>query len=160
MKKKFLSLVLLAAMTLSSVAHSEPTIQPVVPDQTSAISPMRKGQTAPFTGVLFSPGATASIIADISTNSEKIAIEVEKAVKASEAKKDFSNNELKTQCTSDKKILQAAVDSKTSQLKTVEEALKKSEDAVPSRSLWTGIGFVGGIAVTVLSVFVVNQATK
>lgn len=160
--KRIASLFLACVMTMSSVSYAEPTVQPTQ-DQTAVVSPLKKGQAAPYTGVLFSPGATASLIADISTNAEKLAIEVEKAVKVAEAKKDFEKSELKTTCDADKKIIQAEATANAQKLRAVEEALKKSEAAAaaaPNRTLWAGIGFGGGIAVTVLTVFALNKATK
>jgi len=164
MKKLFL-LTFACILAMSSKAYADDVSGPLV--DSAAISPLKKGQSAPFAGVLLTPKAVATIITELGTIKEKIAIEVESASKTIEAKKNFELSESKTNCNSDKKIIQAVVDEKLSRIKILEDefkksedALKQSQDATPSRALWMSVGFVGGVVVTVITVFAVSQAVK
>jgi len=164
MKNKLTSVLLSVCMLASSVSSAEPSfIVPVVteePDVGAAVSPMKKGQTAPFTGVLFSPKATATVITELDSVSDRVAIEVAKSTEDLTAKADFVLNETKTQCTTDKKIISASADARSAQIKLLEDVLKKKEDAAPSRTFWAGLGFMGGVGVAVLTVFGVSKASK
>jgi hypothetical protein len=161
--KKFISLSLICALLTPSVAYAENTVtgQPNFSlVDSAAIAPLKKNQPAPFTGVLLTPKAVATIITETETAKEKTEIEVTAAVKNAEAKKDFAIAEQKTACDTDKKILNASVDEKMQRIKVLEKTVKDLEDATPSRAFWTGVGFVGGVVVTVVTVFAVTQATK
>lgn len=166
--QKYIS-TLLACVIISSTAsaYAEPTNIPPAPepvpgelDVGAAISPMRKGQTAPFTGVLLSPKAVTTIIVEQNSVPEKIQIEVDKTRKEEQVKCDFKVIEITAPLITDKKILEASQEANKKQINLLTEELKKSEDSRPNVVLWTGLGFVGGIAVTVLTVFAVSAATK
>lgn len=164
MKKLFL-LTFACIIAMSSSAYADDISGSLV--DSAAISPLKKGQSAPFAGVLLTPKAVATIITELGTIKEKIAIEVKSSSNTIEAKKNFELAELKTSCNSDKKIIQAVVDEKLSRIKNLEAVIKKSEDALrqsqdaaPSRTLWLGVGFVGGVVVSVITVFAVSQAVK
>ena len=165
--KKFLSVIVVASMLLPNLAMAEDKLgvsallsPPVTPsnekDPGAAISPMRKGQVASFTGLLLSPAAIASIIVDYKDAEAKTAIEVEKAVGNITAKHDFDTKEAAAAATADKKIMQADIDQKLARIKSLESAAVDP----PSRTLWAGLGAIGGAAFAILTVFVVAQVTK
>jgi hypothetical protein len=176
--KKIISIVLVASMAFPSLAIAEGITKPAAtvtanivplppppvpssePDPGAATSPLRKGQPAPFTGVLLSPAAVASIIAEFKSFDGKIALEVDKAKKDAAASCDFTMKEAATACTTDKKILTAAIEARDSRINLLETDLKKTVDSMPSRTIWFGLGVVGGIVLTVATVYVVSQATK
>ena len=166
--KKFLAVMLAASMFYSSTAafaqkSSVPSPDPDPEEQIAKISPMRKGNRAPFTGVLFSPRATATVVTEIETFEERMKIEIDKAVRDATAKKQFELNETDSKCTTAKTILQADIDAKSSRIKQLSKDLSDAQDAAanaPSRLLWTGIGVLAGAATAVLITFAVNQASK
>ena len=98
MWKRLLSLILCFALLFGT---SRPALAdngitfpevPVVagePDVGAAVSPMKKGDKAPFSGVLLSPRAVATIIAQIHATTDQIKIEVDKAKAESKAQCDF-----------------------------------------------------------------------
>jgi hypothetical protein len=141
-----------------------PKPAPGEPDVGAAISPMKKGQVAPFTGILLSPKATATIVAQLNTLQEQIKIEVDHARAEEKAKCDFQVAETRTHLEADKKVLQAQVDSRDKQINILNGVIKQHEENRPNTSLWvglgTGLGFVVGAGLTVLTVYVVNQAQK
>lgn len=142
------------------VLPSVPTLQPGEADPGAALSPMKKGQTAPFTGVLMSPRATATIIAELNTLDDRIEIEVNKAKGNAKAQCDFNLAEQKTNSDADKGVLQAQLDDSKKQNSILNDALKKANTDKPNVPLWTGLGAVGGVVATILVVFGVAQLTK
>lgn len=147
--KKFISLTMLIVILISSLSYAEPVI-----------TPMRKGQAAPYTGVLFSPEAAAGVITEISSTPEKIRIETEAAVKTAEAKKDFKINELTSQCRTDKEVLQADIDSLKRKNELLLSDIEKLQKDAPNKPLIFGAGVVGGIALTLATVFAVSYMVK
>jgi hypothetical protein len=167
--KQFLSFLLCIILltTPKIVLADEPVSLPsvIVPtgekDVGAAISPMKKGEKAPFTGVLLSPVAVATIIAQQHTEASVVKIEVDKAVAESDARCTFKVNEQQATRVADKQVLQAQLDSKTKQLLSVEAALQeKSKGSTISPGVWIGIGAVGGIGFTLLTTFLVSRTTK
>jgi hypothetical protein len=158
--KKIIASVLLASTLLPSVAWAEDASKPIDPyADVAGVSPLRKGQKSPFAGVLLTPKATATIIANAETEKEKIDLEVTKAVGEALAKERFKGDEERTKCTADKKTLQASIDEKDARIKIVSDELAKASDP-PSRTTWAGVGFVGGVVATILIIYGVGKATK
>lgn len=171
MIKKSLSAILAISLTLTpitAIAKEPVNIPSPDPDtEVARISPMRKGHAAPFTGVLFSPKATATVLEEIQTFNERMKIEVDKAVKDLSAKKQFELDEATSRCTTAKTVLQADIDAKDARIKSLTKDLKDAEDAKrdaiensPSRLLWAGLGVAAGAATAILITFAVNQASK
>lgn len=133
-------------------------------DVGSAISPMKKGQIAPFTGVLLSPKASATIIVQLNLLSEQIQIEIDRVKGEEKAKCDFRVAETSNTLTTDKKILQAQLDEREKRINIVTDALKKEENSRPNLPLWvgvgTGAGFVLGVGLSILTVYAVGQSSK
>jgi len=168
MFKKFLPIFLCIALTSATFpaladGMSIPDPPKPVPgeiDVGAAISPMKKGQVAPFTGVLLSPKAVAAVIVELNSINDRIKIEVDKTKAEAKAQCDFKVAEIKTTTDADKKILQAQVDEKQKEITVAQDQLKKMEDSKPNVMLWTSLGFVGGVVMTVVTVYAVSQATK
>lgn len=145
-----------------SLSHAIPAVnlQPGEVDPGKALSPMKKGQKAPFTGVLLSPAAVADTIVDIESVEERIHIEVTRAMQEEQAKCDKTSGDLTAKFTADNKILQASVDGKTREIKILNEELAKAQARAKNPYLWGGIGFVGGVALSVLGVYAISQVSK
>lgn len=153
--KRFVSSLLVASMLVAT---------PVWADETSTtahavVTPLNKGQLAPYTGVLMSPEAVAQIIAEKESTAKALQLAVQHQVDLDEAKLKFETDRITTTCTADKKILQAQVDNGHRQINILNEQLKK-ETGGPSPLGWLAIGGGTGIAVTLLTVFVVGVANK
>jgi len=140
-----------------------PNLIPGEKDPGLAISPMRKGQRAPFTGVLLSPEASANIIIEFETFQERIRLDVNKAIKQEQADCQKTMSDLAAKAAADKKILQANIDQKgrtISDLNVEVKKLKEEKATEWSPTAWIGIGAAGGILVTVLTAFAISKATK
>ncbi len=133
-------------------------------DPGAAISPMNKGQIAPFTGVLLSSKAVASVIAEIHANQEQIKIEVDRALGLAAAHCTYMVAETTNRLETDKKIIQAQVDEQAKENSVLAAQLKTAEANKPNMPVWVGLsiggGFVVGVAATILVVYGVNQASK
>lgn len=163
--KSLVASLMLAVTLISSVADAQVTFPPVapVPGEISvgaAVSPMRKGQTAPFTGVLLSPEAVAKVIVDYNNAKEQTEIEAQKAREVQKAQDQLLIDNLMADLQREKAIADAQVKSRDGQVKILTDALEKAEKDKPNPTLWAGIGVAVGVAVTLLTVFVVGSATK
>jgi hypothetical protein len=164
--KKLLAVCLVASqLTLPMIAYADPNVPVVVAptaeaDVGSAISPMKKGQAAPFTGVLFSPKASATIITQLANLDAQIKIETDKVLSDAKAQCTYQVSETRNVLETDKKIIQANLDTQKLQVNMLTVALKKAEADRPNLPLWISLGFGGGVAITVLTAFAVVKTTK
>jgi len=174
--KKFISIFVLSTLLLHNMAFAQIAPEPTVKDLTnvlpliqllpeekdpgSAISPMKRGQRTPFTGVLFSPAAVATVIVEIESFQERLHIEVMKSIFEERAAGDKKLNDIIATSNVDKKILQSNLDAAKRETDAFKTELNVLKDSQSNPYLWTGIGTVSGIALTLLTVFAVTQVTK
>jgi hypothetical protein len=134
------------------------------PDIGAVISPLRKGQIAPYTGTLFSPRAAGSIIAQIDAQKQQIVIEVQHAREVEQANCTFKLSEATTHYNADKKISDAKLEERNKRIVILSEQLKQEENNRTNTSLWVGLGagggFIAGVGITVLTIYAVNVASK
>lgn len=172
MWKKIISIILCFVITITSftkIAHAEDVVIPYIPPVTApttepdvgnAISPMKKDDRAPFTGVLLSPRAIATILSQFRNQKDQTKIEVDHAVSVERAQQEYKISEMKTSSETEKKILEAQLAARKKEISVLDERLKKEESSRANVPLWTGIGVGGGIALTVLTVFAISSASK
>lgn len=132
-------------------------------DPGAAISPMRSGQRAPFSGVLFSPPAVANVIVELESFEERLHIEIMRTISEQQADCDKKISDVENKLTTDKKILQANIDSKNILIKELNVQIKNLKDERDSKwhpGAWLGIGAAGGIALTVLTAFAISKASQ
>lgn len=164
MKRVIASLLVIATVTSSTVTRAD---EKSVSPPPAVITPLKKGQPAPFPGVLFSQPASAAIVSEINALKDKAKADVDKAVATAIADKQLEIDSLASSCKKDKVDLNAEITGKTNyivrlekDLKDSEERAKKLEAEKPSRSTWFTVGLVSGIVATVVTVFAVGQAAK
>lgn len=152
---------------VTAAAKGEQTSRAIAqdePDVGAVISPLRKGQAAPYTGTLFSPRAAASIITQIDSQRKQIIIEIEHARGDEKAKCAFQLSETTTRNDADKKVSLAKLEEQNKRITILSDQLKQEEKNRSNTSLWVGLGvgggFVVGAGLTVLTVYAVNLATK
>lgn len=160
MKRFATHLLILSTLTpLVSFAQNLPSSNSEEP----LVYPMNEGQIAPFPGVLFNKPATAKIVVDYKHSEENIRLEIEKAVKDAEAKKDKIIQDNNSICKADKEEITATKLrlEGTLELKEKEIAsLKAQIEEAPSRTTWFGMGFASGLIFTVVTVFTVGQIAR
>jgi hypothetical protein len=172
MLKKIISIFLCFLIAITSytrVAYAEDVVIPYIPpitvpatetDVGSAVSPMKKDDRAPYTGVLLSPRAIATILSQFRNQKDQTKIEVDHAVSVERAQQEYKISELKTTSESEKKILEAQLAARKKEIVVLDERLKKEESSRANVPLWTGIGVGGGVVLTVLTVFAISSASK
>lgn len=164
--KKFVSSIILASFTLASTVRAEvpsiplPTTPPEEVDPGSALSPMSKGQKAPFTGVLLSPRAVATIISELNSTNEKLKIETDKIKNEQEALCKKTALDLKIKFETEKKLVVLDAEEKDRTINILQGRLSEEQKSRPNPAVWTAIGTAGGVALTLLTVFAVSQAAK
>lgn len=165
--KKISRLFLLLTLLTSATYAQDVQASPQLGSNLELVYPMSTGQSAPFPGVLFSSKATARVVAEYSLFDERLQLEVDTAVAVSQAKMKFEMKELESKCTSDKEVLTAQVDSRNDKISILERDLGKSEaevrrlnEEMPSRSVWFGLGFAGGVVFTIAAAYAIGQVAN
>jgi len=157
MLTKFIS-IFLCVMMLSSVSIVKGDEQ--INQTDSIISPLKKGQKAPFTGVELSPKAVAEMMTMISSVDDEIKIEVDKTKSDVMAQCNFKSAEQRTICETNAKITLAQLNEQKSVNSTLINQLKKEESKHSNTFLMLSLGFASGTIATILSVFAITQITK
>jgi hypothetical protein len=148
---KYLSLLLVASqLTFSINAYC---------DDMSYMTPLNKGTPAPYAGVLLSPPAIASIIADKEAVPETIKIETDKARAEEQAASQFKVSEVEDKAKTDKAILQTQVNDMLKQNNVWQEKAITCENKKDLTVLWLGLGAIGGVATTIASFIIVSKFT-
>lgn len=168
MIKKFLSLLLILSMQLTSLTAfcdplalpPSPALQPNETPVGQVISPMKMGQKAPFTGLLLSPQAVAQIIVNLNSQQAETDIQVTKAKETQKAVDQLIIDDKDAQITLIKSTTNVQIKDLDDEVNTLTKKLQDAEKSAPNLPLWIGVGAVGGIVLTVVTVFAVNTATK
>jgi hypothetical protein len=153
--KRFISCLVVASMMGTLV----PAWADEQADPAPVVSPLQKGQPAPYTGVLFSPQAVAIVIAQKDAAQKALELAVKHQADVDAAQLKFQIDTLTTTCNTDKAILQAQIDDGKRQINILNDQLRKNTGG-PGAPIWIGLGFVGGVVTTILTVFAISQATK
>lgn len=166
MAKKLVSLLMICAVLFApcpALAQTElpqpPTPSADEPDVGAAVSPLRRYQVAPFTGVLLSPRAVAVVTTELKSIESRIKIEVDRATATCEARADFRVTEEKIKAEADKKVMSAQLETRSKENQVLTDRLERAEKSAGDKQWWAGGGFVGGALVTILIVFGVSHAT-
>jgi hypothetical protein len=112
------------------------------------IASIKKGQVAPFSGILLDRKAEATMAAKRESAVKICEIDKNYTIKKLKSECDFNKRILTIQKDSDKKKHDALMDLKKAEVKRLEIALKKSQKPDYSR-LWFVGGFVAGIGLSV-----------
>lgn len=129
-------------------------------DVGDAISPMPKGARAPFTGLLLSPRAVATLITELSSYQELLEIETRRLRQEYDADIEFKLNKLKIEHEADTSVLKARLESSNSTIIDLGNQLQHEIDNRPNVFLWTSLGVAGGIALTLLTLFATAQVSN
>ena len=152
--KRFISTVLLASMTA--------TVAPAWaqdPAPMAIVTPLGKGQPAPYAGVLMSPPAVAKVVAEKEAAAKALVLAVQRQAELDEARLKFEVDGLTTSCNADKQILQAQVDESKRRINMLNDQLEK-ETKGPGPGTWLGVGVAGGVVVTLIAVFAASRVAN
>jgi len=129
-------------------------------DPGEVITPLRKGTKAPFTGSLLSPQAMAKIIVEMKLANERIAIEVDRAKGECDAQCDKKISDKTASCEADNKIAKSTIEQNIKDIEELNKELETLRSSQPNVYLWTGLGVLTGIGISILTVYAVSEATK
>jgi hypothetical protein len=155
MIKKFIS-SLIAVMLMCS-ATSVRAQQTVTTYDPPVITPIAKGQVAPFAGVLLTPEAVAKVISISQDCPKRIQVESEHARDVQKALDDKTLADARADAERDAKIFQAGITARDGQIKDLTSALQRSESSRSNTWLWIAGGTLAGALLTVGSVALVNS---
>ena len=123
------------------------------------IASIKKGQVAPFSGILLDRKAEATMAAKSESAVKICEIDKNYTIKKLKSECDFNKRILTIQKDSDKKKHDALMDLKKAEVKRLEIALKKSQKPDYSR-LWFVGGFVAGVGLSIGIFYAAAQASK
>ena len=135
-------------------------VSTVQPPAEPTIVPVRPGSVIPWSGLLLNPAAVAQIKVELDSAKQQCAIVTQRAVAEQKAQSDYDAALQKAAAERQQAELNASVKSKTAEINSLTQRLSQAEKDRPNAYLWTGLGFGAGIAVTVLTVFAVSQASR
>jgi hypothetical protein len=110
--------------------------------------------------LLLNPPAVAQIKVDLDTAKEQCALTTRKEVATAKADCDFRSESERATAERQKAEVEAALKSRTSEVVDLQKRLEKIEKDKTNVYLYTGLGAVGGIVLTVITVFAVSRASK
>jgi len=127
-------------------------VTPPEPEDQSApvIVPLKMNELAPFDGVELSAESVATIITNFHLKDEELKLNIDKALADASAQSTFKLNELQSQLDLNKHVSDARIKSLDDQNKALNIELKKAIDDQSNVPLLLGLGFAGGVVVSVL----------
>lgn len=165
--KKIISSFLLFSFFVTNIVKADEAVNiPAVEtpagevDPGEAISPMKLNQKAPFSGVMLSPKALASIVTKLKSFDARVELASDEAKTTAEevCRNEKTNQKIKNDA--DVEILRARIADNERNLKLYENHVKNIQDSQSDPALLIGLGVVGGAVFTILTVFAVAQSTK
>lgn len=128
------------------------------------VTPVKKGDKAPFAGVLFNVDAAAKVKVDIEHAREQCKIEVEKEKDLEKAKKELELAKMKAAEEAAKKELALTLALKNDQINFLNQTIERQNEKLTKNKnrdgLYLGLGVLGGILLTVGAGFALGQASK
>jgi len=121
------------------------------------ISPMKKGQKAPFNGVLLDAEAVARLMVDQKEAENKCKIETDKQVETAKAKLELDLANMRASRDALKKELEVRVDLKNEHIEFLEKQSIKNAKKVNNGKWWLVGGIAVGIALTVGGAFLIRE---
>lgn len=127
------------------------------PDPGAVMTPLMKGQKAPYTGTLLSPRSVAIFIAEVNAMPQKCQFNIDAALARCQADSDFEVGMCRTKSESDTAVL----NSKLKLLEAVDTQNKKRiqelEKVQTSPVTWLLLGAAGGVVVTGAIVYISHR---
>lgn len=165
------STIISATLVLMSLVSIDAVCQDASPVSSSSsksdvgavLTPIKKDQRAPYSGVLASPAAVASIVAQIKTAPDSTKIEVDRATSTCVARCDKKLSDFEAETTSQKKVYDAKIKTLQDDNERVSRALLSYEKDSLSKwspGTWMSIGAVGGVVATIGTIVIVGITTK
>lgn len=121
------------------------------------VVPMKKGDVAPYVGVLLTPEAVAKIVAEAKGCQDKVAVETSKARQEERALSDKTAADAKAAAERDAAVALARQESLQKALQDTTSRLAESERSRSNTTLYVVTGIASGVVATLLTVYVVGM---
>ena len=121
------------------------------------ISPLKKGQEAPFDGVLLDASAAAKLMVDQQESENQCKIETEKEVATVKAKLDLDLANARASNEALQKELDVRVSLKDEHIEFLEKQTLKNAKKADNSKWWLLGGIAAGIALTIGGAFVIRE---
>ena len=144
MKKIISTAMIIMITTLPTISYGQ------------QIAPLHEGEEAPFSGILLSPEAHAKVQAQIESIPQRLELARLEEKKLCEARCEFKVNEVKTDLTTEKRILEVKLDAVLKENNVLTQRIKKIEDDKPNTMLWYIGGVLSGALLSIGTVFIVK----
>jgi len=162
------SLFLICSFVSQIIYADEVPSTPPPPTQISPsyLSPLKLGEPAPFDGLLLSESAAAEIIADRKLFPEKIIIETNKVRDSERNNCKLQLGEAKTTCDQTRAIDIAKIQEKDSEVQALNKKIGDLDKQILEQGnteknlpKYAAVGFLTGIATTLLTVYAISSIT-
>ena len=146
------------------VAHAEdvpqgPSLKTTAPVNLGKVSQLRKGQHAPFSGILLSEEAAARLFADIKFSERECKIRLTRELKINTLQLTSQIDALKLRLDVETTRSTALLSVKDQRIKFLEQNWRPTP-WYESGEFWFAMGIVGGILITVGSAYAIGQAAR
>jgi hypothetical protein len=146
----------------SDILPPPPALEPGEISVGKAVSMLKKGQTAPFSGVLLSPEAVADLITRLESYNSECQLKIDKELAIQKANTDLKYAQLSITHDTYKNNCQIKLSSRDDTIKLLNKTLEKNTD--PKTEWWFvgGVagGFILGTVITVATVYATSEAFK
>lgn len=122
------------------------------------VSPLEKGERAPFDGVLLDPAAAAKLMVDQQEADNKCQIEINKHVETEKAKLQLDLANMKASRDALKKELAIRMSIKDEHIKFLENDAVKNAKKSQNSVWWFMGGLAGGILLSIGAAFIIREA--
>ena len=147
---------------MSGQLPTPPELEPGEISVGKAVSILKKGQTAPFTGILLSPEATAELIVRLENYDSECQLKIDKDLQLQKASHDLKYENLEITHNTYKTSCEIKLSSRNDTIKILNDTLEKYTN--PKTEWWFvgGIagGFVLGATITIATVYATSAAFK
>ena len=150
--KKYVSVV-----TMLAYLSCMMPIAALADDSEEKITSVRKGQTAPYNGTLFSTAAAARLQVDLKFTEQTCKIETERQMGVLRSKLQLDIDLLNARVTSQTQLHEDVLKAKNDQIKFLESYSLETK-WYKSNEFWLVTGLISGIAVTAVAGWALGQA--
>ena len=133
------------SLILSPVASAEDLPSDTI-SELELVSSIEAGESAPFSGTLFSTAAAAKLLAELELNDTQCQLEIEKELELANSRHQLEVDNLSTRILSIETSTTKQLEIKENHIDFLDQQLEKS--ARPRNELWFAAGVVGGVLLT------------
>ncbi len=145
MNRLALATVLAAQLALISASPAQQTTS----STDAVISPIKKGQVAPFSGLLFSPRAAASVAVEIESIKEQVKLSAARAREEERAIRGRDVADVVAAAATDRKIAQAQMSEQVRMTAAIDEQLRREQASRSNSTFWYTVTAVAGVVIGV-----------